>query len=198
MGLCRARPVLGTILIQIGVAVLFWIAPAVSVGSFGLERSWIVPVAIVIIGRWIYLIRCGLGLVPGILGGLSALAMYLWLNSVMLGTVTREMLASSSYTALWATAVVVCLIVFLRRSMWAPVNLIAEISYGMYLYHIPIAFALLYALVPTGGPWMAPVVLLSFAVTVLVSLASHHFVEKPVRNALRRRLRNRPQPAIVV
>ena len=77
-------------------------------------------------------------------------------------------------------------------------NLMAEISYGMYLYHIPIAWVILTTFLPTSGRWMLLFVLLSFAATVGVALLSHTFVERPVRNAVRRRLGNRPQPALVV
>jgi exopolysaccharide production protein ExoZ len=198
MWLCRTRPVLGTLLMQLGLVLLFWVAPVVSTGSFGLERAWIVPVAVVLIGRWVYLVRCGLGLVPGVAGALSAVGMYLALNSAMLGNVTDEAVISSLLTVIWASAIFCCLLAVLHGPLWGPVNLMAEISYGMYLYHIPIAWVLLTTFVPTGGPWMLPVVLLSFAATVGFGLLSHTFVEKPIRNGVRRRLGNRPQPAIVV
>ena len=57
---------------------------------------------------------------------------------------------------------------------------------------------ILTTVVPTGGTWMLPAVLLSFAATVGVAVLSHTFVEKPIRNAVRLRLGKRPQPAIVV
>lgn len=197
MWFCRTRPVLGAILMQLALVLLFWVAPVVSAGSFGLERAWMVPVGVVLIGRWVYLVRCGLGLIPGVAGALSALGIYVALNLAMPGA-TTETLISSSLTVIWASAIFCCLLAVLHGPLRRPVNLMAEISYGMYLYHIPIAWVLLTTFVPTGGPWMLPVVLLSLAVTVGFGLLSHTFVEKPIRNAMRRRLGNRPQPTIVV
>ena len=199
MWFCRTRPVLGTLLMQLALVLLFWVAPpVVSAGSLGLWRPWIAPVGVVLVGRWVYLVRCGLGLVPGVAGALSAVGMYLALDSAQLGNVTNEMLISSSLTVIWASAIFCCLLAVLRGRLWGPVNLMAEISYGMYLYHIPIAWVLLTTFVPTGGRWMLLEVLLSFAATVGIALLSHTFVEKPIRNAVRRRLGNRPQPTIVV
>jgi exopolysaccharide production protein ExoZ len=193
MRLCRSRPVLGTVLMEVGLAVMFWASPAIAFRSFGFERTWIVPVAVVLIVRWVYLVRCGLGLIPGVAGALSAVALYLKLDSIRTGDHTQATHIAATLTILWSTAIFCLLLVVLHKPLWRPVNLLADLSYGIYLYHIPIAWVLLTTLVPHGGRWMAPTVFLAFAATIAFAFLSHTFVEKPVRDAVRRRLRNRAQ-----
>ncbi|MEO6715478.1 MAG: hypothetical protein ABIM89_18915, partial [Mycobacteriales bacterium] len=66
-----------------------------------------------------------------------------------------------------------------------------DISYGLYLFHIPVMFLVL--------PWVSPRgtrfglgMCLTLLVLVPVAWASHRFVEQPARRACRRWLAGRP------
>ena len=76
----------------------------------------------------------------------------------------------------------------LRRSLrLGPVNYIGRISYGVYLWHMPIALTL-FSVLPTQS-------LLVFALTCILTLiiasASYHWVEQPI---LKRWRPSRPEP----
>lgn len=194
MRLARNRPVLSTLMMQLGVFLLYWVAPVVAFRSFGLERAWIVPLGIILIGRWVYLVRCGLGLIPGVAGALTAFGSYIYLESSLPG-VTNDIVVTDALAVVWGSAIFCTFIALLRRPLWAPINTLADLSYGIYLFHIPIAWVLLTVLVPKGGTWMLPVVLLSFAATVGFAYLSYTFIETPIRNRVRDRLRRRTASA---
>jgi len=59
-----------------------------------------------------------------------------------------------------------------------PVRYVGRISYGLYLYHWPI---LLMMTGPRVGIYGTPLVLLHFAATFAVAVASFHLVEEPIR-----------------
>ncbi|HEX5900430.1 MAG TPA: acyltransferase family protein, partial [Solirubrobacteraceae bacterium] len=65
---------------------------------------------------------------------------------------------------------------------WAPLRGLGTISYGLYLWHLPVLLWLRFeGLLPGAGfvgPWFAVV-----ALTVLVAIASWVFVERPVIEA---------------
>ena len=130
----------------------------------------------------------GLGLI-GMIGTAT-----LWLQAVERGYVEPESLAPwlpwIPAMRLWAYACFSTAIVVLGLGLgatwiagalrWAPLRYVGRISYGLYLYHLPI-FRL--TLRETDDPrWIAPAWVLSFAAAVV----SYHLLESPLLRWARR------------
>jgi peptidoglycan/LPS O-acetylase OafA/YrhL len=65
----------------------------------------------------------------------------------------------------------------LRRSLrWGPINYVGRISYGVYLWHMPIALTL-FSVLPTQS---FVVFALTCILTLIIASASYHWVEQPI------------------
>lgn len=65
-----------------------------------------------------------------------------------------------------------------RALSWKPLVAIGLISYGLYLYHMPIYDWLDHSHTDMSG---TPLLLLRVAVTLVIAVASYHFIERPFR-----------------
>jgi peptidoglycan/LPS O-acetylase OafA/YrhL len=75
---------------------------------------------------------------------------------------------------------------------WSPLPALGRISYGIYLYHLPVWAVAMRLGVPARGP--ITLVVCSVATTVIAWL-SYTVVERPIREAVGRRLRRALPPA---
>lgn len=83
------------------------------------------------------------------------------------------------------------------RCSWKPALILGEASYSLYLVHLII----LEAMRPIGAAWPAfnvavqwPAAVLAVVLSVLIALALHYWIEKPLVRGVRRLL-DRPTPA---
>jgi exopolysaccharide production protein ExoZ len=89
---------------------------------------------------------------------------------------------------------------WLSQRVWAPIRLIGDASYSIYLFHLlPIfGFSALFRLVPlTGWPQLMGWLLSSIALAILVGIAVHLLVERPLLR-FARRTGMRPPPLAYV
>lgn len=84
----------------------------------------------------------------------------------------------------WACAAFVALLVLVRTGPWPPVQFVADISYGLYVYHVPVMWLVLPVVSP-GGRAFPLGLALTVAVLVALSWASHVFLEQPARRLAR-------------
>jgi len=79
-----------------------------------------------------------------------------------------------------------------RACAWRPLRAVGVVSYGLYLWHLPVFFAV--RRYTTGWP-VALQIALALTLTVAFTLASWRFVEKPFLRRKARRADARPVPA---
>jgi peptidoglycan/LPS O-acetylase OafA/YrhL len=79
----------------------------------------------------------------------------------------------------------------LRPLRLRPLSYLGQISYGLYLYHVPILILLEYAAEASGARIGTPLLLLGLALTFGVSALSWAYVERPIL-ALKDRFEYRP------
>lgn len=103
----------------------------------------------------------------------------LWLR------IWRDDLAAAGFAVI--LAVVATARVPLRLLATRPLDWLGKVSYGVYLWHVPLLLALRAAGVLPSGWFAATLVVL--VPTLLVAGASWHWVEQPVQAAARRRTR---------
>lgn len=88
---------------------------------------------------------------------------------------------------LWATAIFLVLLRVVRGRLWAPVRFVGDVSYGIYLFHIPVMWLVLPVISP-GGRLFTLGMAVTVALVFLAAWASYRFVETPIRRGVRRRL----------
>jgi peptidoglycan/LPS O-acetylase OafA/YrhL len=68
---------------------------------------------------------------------------------------------------------------------WAPLPALGRISYGIYLYHLPILAVAIRHGVPANGPFT---LIICSTMTAVIAWLSYRVVERPIREAVARRL----------
>ena len=189
-------PVGTTVAITAVLVVLHEIAPSTK-SRPQLIRDHLIYVFVVLIGRWIYLRHTGrtstLMAVGGGLGTAAIVAALQWSSPAgpaLFGGGKPRMLSLA-----WAVLALSLLIKFVRRGPWKLVSFVADISYGLYLFHIP-AMWLVLRVVSPGGRLFPVGVILTLALTVAAAWLSHRYVETPIRLWVRALLGRRKDPLL--
>jgi len=197
IGPATRRPVLTTWVLTAAVAGLRVLAPHID-GPVYLAAGHLTYVYVILVGRWIFLRHRGVtSTLMAVAGSGVALALYGWAQWPEAG---RDVLTGAHprmLAVLWAVLGFVLLLRLVRSGPWRPVAFVADISYGLYLFHIPVMFAVL-PLVPVGKVWFAGGIVLTVAVTVTLAWLSARFVEAPARRGARRALHGRSDQPVVV
>lgn len=151
---------------------------AVLVHGRSLSRRVVVPVALagvlaVVVNAWLH--------IEASYDGSSALWLRIW----------RDDLAAAGFAAIMA--VVATAAVPVRALAARPLAWVGQVSYGIYLWHVPLLVLLRWAgLLPSG--WLAATAVV-LGPTLLVAAASWRWVERPAQEAARRRTRPAPPAA---
>jgi peptidoglycan/LPS O-acetylase OafA/YrhL len=100
--------------------------------------------------------------------------------------------------ALCAAAVIVLVVVspegvVSRALSWRPLESLGHISYGLYLWHLPIFVVTRFAVPTVSQVVLVPIMA---ALSIGVAAASYHYVEQPFLRA-KERFRSRPVPVLV-
>jgi peptidoglycan/LPS O-acetylase OafA/YrhL len=143
-------------------------------------------VFMILIGRWIYVAHQravpAAWAAAGIAGCLALYAWSLWPEAGM------DVVSGSHpriAAALWATGIFMILLRFVRGTPWKPVRFVADVSYGIYLFHIPVMWLVLPIISP-GGRLFTLGIIVTVSLVMIVAGASYRFVETPIRRAVRR------------
>ena len=80
-----------------------------------------------------------------------------------------------------------------RPLQWLPLPALGRISYGVYLYHLPLLAVAIRVGVPARGRFT--LIVCSVATTAIAWL-SYGLIERPIREAVGRRLKRAPPPVI--
>lgn len=145
-------------------------------------------VFIILIGRWIYMFDRGqVGAIGAVAGALAMTATY---GAVQWSAYGSDVISGSHPRLLsvaWSVVLFMLLLRLVKRGPARPVAFIADISYGLYLFHIPVMFAVLPIVSPAGR--LFPLgILITAAATVLIAWLSYRYVETPTRRWVRRRI----------
>jgi peptidoglycan/LPS O-acetylase OafA/YrhL len=196
IGASTRRPVAIT-WVGIGVVLLLHQLARFVDGPVYLVADHLSYVFVIIIGRWIYLRHRGAATTSVTLGGsLVALGLYGWTLWPTAGTEVFSGAHPRLLAVVWAAALFLLLLRLVRSGPWRPVAFVADISYGLYLFHLPVMFLVLPLVSPEGQ--MFPVgLLLTVVTTVGLAWLSMRFVETPVRRAARRLLHRRSDEPVV-
>ncbi|MEO6712029.1 MAG: acyltransferase [Mycobacteriales bacterium] len=182
------------------VAIVYWLyqlPAATSDRTPQIARGHLPYVLIVLMGRWVYLgHRRVTSWLVAAAGGLATTAVFVAMQRtdaelrVLFGTTKPRMLSLA-----WAVLVFSLLLRFVRSGPWKPVAFIGDISYGLYLFHIPVMFLVLPIISP-GGRLMPVGVVVTVTATVALAWLSLRFVEIPLRRRARALLGRRSEPVL--
>ena len=196
--MAQKRPVLLTTVLTVALTVITLVVPTNESGSVTPTVSVWPYLLVILAGRWIYhWYRGQLGVVVAAGGTLLALigycvTQYRFVGSPVIGGQFPYVVAT-----LWATAGFIALLVLVKR-VWRPVAFVADISYGLYLFHIPTTWLFMPILSPGGRHFTLGLVVTLLA-TGLIAWACETGVERPIRRRLRARLKaGVRQPALPV
>jgi len=141
---------------------------------------------IILIGRWIYVAHRR-GVPPGwaFAGIAGCLVLYAWTQWPEAGMEVVSGPHPRMAAALWATAIFLVLLRFVRGTPWRPVQFVADVSYGIYLFHIPVMWLVLPVISP-GGQLFTLGIIVTVGLVMLAAGTSYRFVETPIRRAVRR------------
>jgi len=197
LGLSRSRPVLA-LYAMLGI----WAAlTAITVGVPALRETANAPVVVyvgfLIAGRAIYLLhRTGARRVPVVVAGVLAIAGY---------CIFVEMLSPGFLVApggwsgvepfvsyIYAFVIFIGLMLLAPRRLWQPFRFLGDISYSLYLLHLPVGMLALNLLDRTSMPH-AIATLVAIAAALAVSWLAFIAVERPSQRAARHLLGRRSQ-----
>lgn len=200
LALSRQRPVVGTVVMAIAwiglVLITAWIPATKESGLSGL----IVYVGFLVLGRAIYL-GYSRALRPWLAVALSAavLVAFLALTEVFSpgfllapgGWVGYEPVVSYGY----AIVIFVGLMLIAPKRTVQPFTLLGDVSYSLYLLHLPVGITVLNILDGFGVPESVNSVI-AIVVAVAVSWVSWRFVEMPFQRLARRWLHRGDKPKV--
>lgn len=191
------HPVATTWALMAAVFLLHRVAPHVP-GPPYLVAEHLSYVFVILIGRWIYLRhRSTAATVSAVAGSLVCLGMYAWAHWPTVGDQLYRGAHPQLLAVGWAILLFCALLAFVRSGPWRPVAFIADISYGLYLFHLPAMFLVL-PLVSRHGQLFPLGILLTLVLTLGLAWLSSRYLETPVRRWARRKLRGRgPAPVVV-
>lgn len=171
-----------------------WLAVSLvllALPSAGSIRHVGIYIAFLLVGRVIYLVHTAR--VP--LGhGLTVVAAVLLAFTVLHLRAEPGVLLTPGYEPLVSYALALLIFLALLQAAPtrtpAPLRLVGDVSYSLYLLHMPVGFLLLFALDRLAVPFTLglPVTL---AAVLGVSTLTHRFVERPAQTAARRLLARR-------
>lgn len=191
--LAKRRPVIATLLITAATAAATFPHADVRLGPMLLTRDVLTYTFVIVIGRWIYLHRSGrVPLWAATAGALSALLLYVAARWPFDGVEVIRGAHPRVLSVLWASTIFCLLLRFLNGRLWRPVQFIGDVSYGLYLFHIPVMWLVMPVISP-GGRWFTLGIVLTASLTTLLAWVSYRFVETPVRHMVRKRLDRRQQ-----
>ena len=187
-GLVRRRPVTATLVMAAVASALALPGTDPGLGPLHVSSSLMTYLFVILIGRWIYL-HTHLGLNAGwaALGGALMFAAYVGGRWRYDG---RELVSGEhprALAVLWATAIFCLLLRYVRGNLWRPVTFIGDISYGLYVFHIPVMWLVLPVVSP-GGRWFPLGVAVTVATLLVVAWSSYRYVETPIRRLARQHL----------
>lgn len=197
IGFSKTRPIAAT-WVMIGVWVALSVAFLNVFGDGGPQnRSSIYYVGFLLAGRAIYLWHRKLvrGIDAVFMAGLPIMIYCLIVEAITPG----YLIAPGGWTGLepvltyvWAVVVFMLMLSLSPARSVQPFTLIGDVSYSLYLLHIPVGITVLNLLDRVGVPETVNSVL-AVAASIGVSTASYYAVEKPFQR-LARRLTPRPAP----
>lgn len=153
----------------LGMALAFALSPQLRSARGWLQPGW----------RAFLCWLAASGLALGI-GGLLLVEFGYWENAAMVTFIPT--LLAVGFMALLAAAIV---FPWADRQAFGPLRYLGEISYGLYLWHLPVVlFTKLAAPGLKGMPFLAAV----FGLTFLLAALSWHLFEKPLGQFFRRRV----------
>lgn len=167
------------------VCVAAKLIPAVSTSVFA---AWAPYVFVVLIGRWVLIATSGARVAKWALGIIFCLLAYEFLQTWMDHDFLR-LSRTPAFTALWALAIFASFIVWCRQ-VPSIVQWIADISFGLYLLHVPVMWVTL-SLISRNGDRLFLGVSVSLLVTATLASFSRRFFELPIQQSTRRWLVNR-------
>jgi peptidoglycan/LPS O-acetylase OafA/YrhL len=202
-GIAARRPVMSTIGFMVAVLLLILflsgpIGPLTITGSLGY-------VFVILIGRWIYIAhQRSVSIAWATVGIVGCLVLYAWTVWPEAGMEVLTGAHPRIAAVLWATVIFVGLLRFVRGMPWRPIRFVADVSYGIYLFHIPAMWLVLPVISP-GGRLFTLGIAATVGLVMLAAWASYRFVETPIRRAVRRFIETReasgpatiaPEPAV--
>jgi len=186
-GLSKRHPTAATVVAMAAVFAFIELVPG-QVGPFTFSSDTATYLFVILIGRLIYVTQQrDVGLVTALAGAVGCLGLYAFTrwNFDGLGLISGAHPGLAA--ALWATLIFCLLLRFVQGKVWRPVMFVADISYGIYLFHIPIMWLVLPVISP-GGRWFTLGLAVTVSLVIITAWASYRFVETPIRQAVRRRL----------
>lgn len=187
IGPLTRRPVASTLALMVAVLLLIDFGPG-RVGPFSFSVENLTYVFVILIGRWIYLTVRGAVSWAWAAGGiLACIGLYAFTRWPYDGIEEFSGAHPRIAAVLWATLILIVLLRFVRTTPWRPIGFVADVSYGIYLFHIPVMWLLL-PLISPGGRLFTLGLLVTVTTVLLVSWASYRYIETPIRRAVRRRL----------
>lgn len=192
--LSRARPVLGT-WIMTGAWAALWVISLNIGGALGQNTGPALYVGFLILGRVIYLWQRGFFRpLDGALAASSIVVLYL----VFAETADPGfLLAPGGWVGLepivtYAYALIIFLgfLALAPKRAVQPFAFLGDISYSLYLLHLPVGITVLNLLDLVGVPETVNTIV-AIAVSVGVSWLSYRFVERPTQSLARRLTRKR-------
>lgn len=191
LGPAVRRPLASTIAMMVTVAMLVRFAPA-SLGPLAFSIDHLTYVLVILVGRWIYIAdRRAVAWPVAAVGVAASILLYVGLRLPLDGA---ELLTGEHpriAAVLWATLIFVLLLRAVRGPLWKPVRFVGDVSYGIYLFHIPIMWLVLPVISP-GGRLFTLGIATTVGLVLLAAWASYRFVETPIRRDVRRRLSRGP------
>jgi peptidoglycan/LPS O-acetylase OafA/YrhL len=196
IGLSRSRPVLAT-WIMIGVWAVLSVL-SVSVGFVqGSTNQWTaVYVAFLLFGRAAYLWKRGfMRPLDAVLAGAVVIALY----GMFVETLSPGFLMAPggwiglepAVTYAYAVIIFLLLMQLAPRRTIQPFTLLGDVSYSLYLLHLPVGVTVLNLLDRIGVPETVNSIV-AVLVSVLVSWGAYLIIERPSQRIARRLTRRRP------
>jgi peptidoglycan/LPS O-acetylase OafA/YrhL len=194
LGPANFKPLSSTLLMSAILLLAYLLAPLFA-GPVFLAQADVSCVFVILIGRWIYL--ADRGFTSNLVATCGAVGMALLYGILQWPFAGRDVWTGAHPHILavaWAALLFLALLRLVKGALWRPIAFIADISYGLYLFHVPVMFLVLPLLSPGGR--LFP---LGIAVTVLLTIAlawlSFRFIETPIREGARRLLARRKKAA---
>lgn len=190
IGLVKVRAVAATLLFAAVISV-YGLLDATVLG--GPKLTAYNYVLVMLIGRWIYLhashrTTAGIAIAGASLVAALYGATVWWYEGVVVVPDAVQRIVALG----WAVILFLFLHRFIQNGPWRPVAFIGDISYGLYLFHLPVMWLVLPVISP-GGRWFEVGIAITVALTIATAWASHRFLETPIRRSARRWLARREQ-----
>ncbi|NHC46349.1 acyltransferase family protein [Motilibacter aurantiacus] len=183
--MARRWPVGITVALTAAVSALGLFVEDRTFGPASPNVSLVPYLLVILLGRWVYLWHSDrLATLPAVGAGVAVLVLYTLSQRHFVGADAYSGAYPRWLAALWATVLFLALLRFVTSGPWRPIAFVADISYGLYLFHIPVMWVVL-PIVSPNGTRLTLGFTCTAAALVLVAWASERFVERPVRRGAR-------------